>query len=102
MSNNYIVNYQNNMNETKKLKNELLKLESMEGKYIENLKKTKESIKRNYDDNIRYNNFQKIKIIKSDNKNKKRLANSAQKRNYNNLMNLKKNTKNKSISIPKK
>ena len=79
MSISYIMKYQNNMNETKKLKNELLKLESMEEKYIENLKRTKESIKNNYDDKIRNNNFQKIKINNFDNKSKKRLANSAKK-----------------------
>ena len=106
INNNYKISYNNNINETKKLKNELLKLELMEEQCIENLKKTQEYIRNNNEDNMRFNTFQKVKF--DDNENnyynnsyKRRTANSTKKRNKNKLINQSKEIKDKSSSIPK-
>ena len=47
----YKIEYKNNVDETQKLKNELTKLELMEEKCLENLKKTKDCIKKNNKNN---------------------------------------------------
>ena len=47
----YKIEYKNNVDETQKLKNELTKLELMEEQCLENLKKTKDSIKKNNKNN---------------------------------------------------
>ena len=91
----YQMTYEDNINQTQKLKDELTRLESMEDQYIENIKKTQEFIKKTNDkDNIRYNNFRKIKFNSLSNNNysiyykqkvrPKSTATSMKRRNKNN------------------
>ena len=98
----YRKTYQNNINETKKLKEELKNLELMEEECIQKLKKTQDYIKKNNDENIIFNNYQKIKF-RNDISNKiRRKANSATRRNQNNnINNLSRNKKDKTSSLPK-
>ena len=98
--------YENNLNETKKLKDEITKLELMEEQCIENLKKTQDYLNKNNDENIRFNTFQKIKFDNNgnnyyNNSYKRRTANSTQKRNKNKLSNQSKEINDKSSSNPK-
>ena len=66
----YQMTYEDNINQTQKLKDELSKLENMEDQYIENIKKTQEFIRKTNDkDNIRINNFRKIKFNSLSNNN---------------------------------
>ena len=66
----YQKTYEDNINQTQKLKDELSKLENMEDQYIENIKKTQEFIRKTNDkDNIRINNFRKIKFNSLSNNN---------------------------------
>ena len=88
-------NYEDNINETQKLKDELNKLESMEDKYMENIKKTQEFIRRNnVNEKVRLKNCRKIKYNSDSNNNyniyykhkirSRSTANSARRRNKNN------------------
>ena len=66
----YQMTYEHNINQTQKLKDELSRLENMEDQYIENIKKTQEFIRKTNDkDNIRINNFRKIKFNSLSNNN---------------------------------
>ena len=66
----YQMTYEDNINQTQKLKDELSRLENMEDQYIENIKKTQEFIRKTNDkDNIRINNFRKIKFNSLSNNN---------------------------------
>ena len=98
----YRKTYQNNINETKKLKEELKNLELMEEECIQKLKKTQDYIKKNNDENIRFNNYQKIKFSNDIDNKIRRKANSATRRNQNNnINNLSRNKKDKTSSLPK-
>lgn len=90
----YQMTYEDNINQTQKLKDELSKLEYMEDQYIENIKKTQEFIRKTNDkDNIRINNFRKIKFNSLSNNNynvyykqkvrPKSIATSSKRRNKN-------------------
>ena len=90
----YQMTYEDNINQTQKLKDELSKLENMEDQYIENIKKTQEFIRKTNDkDNIRINNFRKIKFNSLSNNNysiyykqkvrPKSIATSSKRRNKN-------------------
>ena len=85
INNLYKTSYQNNINETKKLKEELLNLELVEQQFILNLKKTQDYLQCN-----------------SSNKNRKKKSNSVQRRNHinNNSIN-NKNMHNKAYSFDK-
>ena len=73
MNQSYQKTYQDNVNQTQKLKDELSKLELLEVQYIENIKKTQEFIKNNNEDEkIRFDNYEKIKFYNNiDNKYKR-------------------------------
>ena len=102
INNSYRKTYQNNINETKKLKDELKNLELMEEECIQKLKKTQEYIKKNNDENIRFNNYQKIKFSYDIDNKIRRNANSAQRRNQNiSINNLSRNKKDKASSALK-
>ena len=96
LNNSYKKSYQNNKDETIKLKKELSKLELMEEKCLENLKKTKDYIKKN-NENYKYNYYQKINLSNDNYKSRRRIANSVERRNNNNI-----NNQNKTHSVPKK
>ena len=73
MNQSYQKTYQDNVNQTEKLKDELSKLESLEVQYIENIKKTQEFIKNNNEDEkIRFDNYEKIKFYNNIDNNYKR------------------------------
>ena len=70
MSKTYKKSYEENMNETQKLKDELSKLESMEDHYLQNIQKTQEYIKQNNDENdIKFSKYKKIKFDNNSNNN---------------------------------
>ena len=67
----YQMTYEKNINKTQVLKDELSKLEEMEEQYIQKIKKTQELIIKNNDvDNMRYNNYNKMKYKSIDNNHK--------------------------------
>lgn len=109
VNNSYRITYQNNLNETKKLKNELIKLEELENQYLQNMKYTQDTLKNYNKNNIKYRMHQKIKSDYSlddiDNmkiKENKRKANSVMKRyKINNKNNISRNKRNKNKSCPK-
>ena len=101
LNNSYIKSYQNNKDETIKLKKELSKLELMEEKCLENLKKTKDYIKKN-NENYKYNFYQKINLNSDNYKRRRKIANSVERRNNNNINNQNRNIKVKTHSVPKK
>lgn len=109
VNNSYRITYQNNLNETKKLKNELIKLEEIENQYLQNMKYTQDTLKNYNKNNIKYRMHQKIKSDYSlddiDNmkiKENKRKANSVMKRyKINNKNNISRNKRNKNKSCPK-
>ncbi len=101
LNNSYIKSYQNNKDETIKLKKELSKLELMEEKCLENLKKTKDYIKKN-NENYKYNFYQKINLNSDNYKRRRKIANSVERRNNNNINNQNRNIKVKTLSVPKK
>ena len=73
MNQSYQKTYQDNVNQTQKLKDELSKLELLEVQYIENIKKTQEFIKNNNEDEkIRFDNYEKIKFYNNIDNNYKR------------------------------
>ena len=70
MNKTYKKSYEENVNQTQKLKDELSKLESMEDHYIQNIQKTQEYIRKNNDDNdIKFNKYKKIKFDNNSNNN---------------------------------
>ena len=96
MNKSYQLSYEETINQTQRLKDELSKLESMEDYYIENIKKTQEYIKNNNDDNnIKFSNYKKIKFNNKNNKyyqgnvRSRSTATSTKRRNKinNNIMN---------------
>lgn len=101
LNNSYIKSYQNNKDETIKLKKELSKLELLEEKCLENLKKTKDYIKKN-NENYKYNFYQKINLNSDNYKRRRKIANSVERRNNNNINNQNRNIKVKTHSVPKK
>lgn len=109
MSDTYKMSYKNNINETERLKNELMMLEKMEDQCIENLKKTQDYIKNNNDndENMRLNNYQKINFNEFDYNNyynfnnSKKKAISVKRRNNHNLTNQNMENHDKSSSMPK-
>ena len=109
VNNSYRITYQNNLNETKKLKNELIKLEELENQCLQNVKYTQDTLKNYNKNNIKYRMHQKIKSDYSlddiDNmkiKENKRKANSVMKRyKINNKNNISRNKRNKNKSCPK-
>ena len=97
INNSYKLTYQTNINETKKLKDELTRLEKLEKNYLENLDYSIDSIKKSYIENknkggdIKEN--YKIKVVK-------RNANSVMKRYIiNEKNNLSRNERDKSNSL---
>ena len=89
INNSYRQSYQTNINETKKLKNELMRLEKIEEKYLDNMKHTQNDLRKNKFD--RSGNvdtkYEKIKSFDCLDKNKiikikmnRRNANSIKKR----------------------
>ena len=67
-NNSYRLTYRNNINETKKLKNKLMKLEKMEEEYIEKMKYTQINFKKNKIAPKQFNKHQKIKSFDNLNK----------------------------------
>ena len=105
LNNSYKKSYEKNIDETKRLKNELSKLELVEEQCLENLKKTQEFIKKNNPETFKLNRYKIIKIndtyFYKINKNK-RIANSAKKRNQIIILPFKTaNIKDKTSSAPK-
>lgn len=109
VNNSYRITYQNNLNETKKLKNELMKLEEIENQYLQNMKYTKDTLKNYNKNNINYRIHQKIKsdysLDEIDNmkiKENKRKANSVMKRyKIIDKNNISRNKRDKNKSCPK-
>ena len=110
LNNSYRLTHQNNLNETKKLKTQLIKLEKIEEEYLENMKHTREIIKKNNFDNVKirignvkiksYNNFDKTANISFDMN--KRKSNSMEKRyKINDKNDVSRNKKDKISSVPK-
>ena len=110
LNNSYRLTHQNNLNETKKLKTQLIKLEKMEEEYLENMKHTREIIKKNNFDNVKirignvkiksYNNLDKTANISFDMN--KRKSNSMEKRyKINDKNDVSRNKKDKISSVPK-
>ena len=104
LNNSYRMTYQNNLNETKKLKSELVKLEQMEEEYLQNVKYTQEFLQKN---NVGYTPIKSSEKFKSyinrdKTENKcnilKRKSNSMDKRNILNDKNRNKNYKISSVS----
>ena len=104
LNNSYRMTYQNNLNETKKLKSELVKLEQMEEEYLQNVKYTQEFLQKN---NVGYTPIKSSEKFKSyinrdKTENKfnipKRKSNSMDKRNIINDKNRNKNYKISSVS----
>lgn len=105
LNNSYKMSYEKNIDETKRLKSELSKLELVEEECLENLKKTQEYVNKNNQENFKLNGH---KIIKINNtyfykiNKSKRIANSAKKRNQNIILPFKTvNIKDKTSSTPK-
>ena len=107
INNSYRLTYRNNLNETKKLKNELMELEKMEEQYLEKMKHTKNELNKNKF--VMFKKYEKMKsfdnINKSQNllnKTSKRNANSVMKRiKKNNEDNISRNKMSKMNSLPK-
>ena len=107
INNSYRLTYRNNLNETKKLKNELMELEKMEEQYLEKMKHTKNVLNKNKF--VIFKKYEKMKsfdnINKSQNllnKTSKRNANSVMKRiKKNNEDNISRNKMSKMNSLPK-
>ena len=110
VNNSYRITYHNNINETEKLKKELIKLEKLEEEYLEKMKYTQDTIRKNK--NLEQNKYKKYEKMKSDDniikknleiKTNKRKTNSVIKRfNDNDIINLCKNKRDKTCSVPKK
>ena len=110
VNNSYRITYHNNINETEKLKKELIKLEKLEEEYLEKMKYTQDTIRKNK--NLELNKYKKYEKMKSDDniikknleiKTNKRKTNSVIKRfNDNDIINLCKNKRDKTCSVPKK
>ena len=110
VNNSYRITYHNNINETEKLKKELIKLEKLEEEYLVKMKYTQDTIKKNK--NLEQNKYKKYEKMKSDDniikknleiKTNKRKTNSVIKRfNDNDIINLCKNKRDKTCSVPKK
>ena len=99
INNSYRKTYHNNINETKKLKDELKNLELMEEECIQKLQ---DYIKKNNDENIRFNNYQKIKFGNDVDNKIRRKANSDKRRKQNiSANNLSRNKKDNTRSLPK-
>jgi hypothetical protein len=105
LNNSYKISYEKNIDEAKRLKNELSKLEIVEEQCLENLKKTQEFIKKNNPETFKLNRYKIIKINDTyfyKIKKNKRIANSAKKRNQIIILPFKTaNIKDKTSSAPK-
>ena len=101
LNNSYKISYQNNLNETKKLKDEIFKLELMEEKCMEDLKKTQEYIKMINDENNSIYSYRKMKSLceKDFYKNNKRNEISMKGRNLD--LNVNNDIKDKTASAQK-
>ena len=110
VNNSYRITYHNNINETEKLKKELIKLEKLEEEYLVKMKYTQDTIKKNK--NLEQNKYKKYEKMKSDDniikknletKTNQRKTNFVIKRfNDNDIINLSKNKRDKTCSVPKK
>ena len=110
VNNSYRITYHNNINETEKLKKELIKLEKLEEEYLEKMKYTQDTIRKNK--NLEQNKYKKYEKMKSDDniikknsatKTNQRKTNFVIKRfNDNDIINLCKNKRDKTCSVPKK
>ena len=108
VNNSYRITYQNNLNETKKLKKELMKLEEIENQYLQSIKYTQDNTKNNKN-NIKFRIHQKMKsdysLDEIDNikiKENERKANSVLKRyKINDKNDISRNKSGKNKSCPK-
>ena len=105
LNNSYIISYKNNLNETKRLKDELLKLELMEEKHLENLKNTQNYLKITNDneENTFINNHRKINSLIENGfqDNDKRKTLSVKRRYKSKNINNDNAKKDKTSSLPK-
>ena len=109
LNNSYRITYQNNLHYTKKLKNELSKLEQMEDECLQKMKYTKEFLEKN---NIEYTpikSFEKLKLLanrdKIENNNinisRRKAISMAKRYTKNNKNNKRKDKKDINGSVPK-
>ena len=109
LNNSYRITYQNNLHYTKKLKNELSKLEQMEDECLQKMKYTKEFLEKNHIEYTPIKSCEKLKLLtirdKTENNNinisRRKAISTAKRHSKNNKNNKSKGKKDINIIIPK-